>query len=53
LLAFSQAEAYVEAAAVHSKSGVDVLFLEMMKNEDHAPRAVKVGELLWCSGDPL
>jgi len=35
-----EAEAYLEAARAHAKSGVDMLFLEMMKDQHHAPRAV-------------
>ena len=35
-----EAEAYLEAASAHSKSGVDLLFLEMMKDQNHAPLAV-------------
>jgi len=32
---------YNEAARAHMLSGVDMLFLEMMKDEEHAPRAVQ------------
>ena len=36
-----EAAAYMEAANGHRISGVDMIWLEMMKDEDHAPRAVK------------
>jgi len=32
---------YFEAARAHSLSGVDLLWLEMMKDSEHAPRAVE------------
>jgi len=32
---------YMEASEAHSLSGVDMLWLEMMKDPEHAPRAVK------------
>jgi S-methylmethionine-dependent homocysteine/selenocysteine methylase len=32
---------YKEAVRAHSLSGVDMLWLEMMKEEEHAPRAVR------------
>lgn len=34
-------EAYEEAATALANSGVDLLFLEMMKDRDHAPRACR------------
>jgi len=34
-------EAYLEAATAHGLSGVDLLFLEMMKDSAHAKRVVK------------
>ena len=34
-------EAYAQAASTLADSGVDMLFCEMMKNMDHAPRAVR------------
>ena len=45
-----EADAYMEAAHAHAKSGVDMLFLEMMKDEDHAPRAVRAAA---ASGLPV
>jgi len=32
---------YFEAAYAHRSSGIDMLWLEMMKDRDHAPRAVR------------
>jgi len=34
-------EGYLEAAMAHGLSGVDMLWLEMMKDEEHAFRAIE------------
>merc|ERR1719195_2044541 len=41
---------YHEAARAHALSGADMLFLEMMKDQDHAPRAVRAAR---ASGLPV
>lgn len=45
-----EAKRYLEAARAHALSGVDMLFLEMMKDLDHAPRAVRAAA---ASGLPV
>ena len=50
LLSRAEGEAYVEAALGHGNSGVDMLWLEMMKDHTHAPRAVRAAAM---SGLPV